>query len=51
MSSVETPDSRARGCTPQSCSFRDYFAELKDLGVQHLYGLSTQASAYQKRGR
>ena len=23
----------ARGCTPQSCSFRDHFAELKRLGV------------------
>ncbi len=37
----------ARGCTPQSCSFRDHFAELKQLGVTHLYGLSTQDSAYQ----
>jgi peroxiredoxin len=38
----------ARGCTPQSCSFRDHFAELKALGVAHLYGLSTQDSAYQR---
>jgi peroxiredoxin len=38
----------ARGCTPQSCSFRDHFAELKQLGVAHLYGLSTQDGAYQK---
>jgi peroxiredoxin len=37
----------ARGCTPQSCSFRDHFAELKRLGVAHLYGLSTQDTAYQ----
>ena len=37
----------ARGCTPQSCSFRDHFAELKGLGVEHLFGLSTQPSAYQ----
>jgi peroxiredoxin len=37
----------ARGCTPQSCSFRDHFAELKQLGVAHLYGLSTQDTAYQ----
>jgi len=37
----------ARGCTPQSCSFRDHYAELKRLGVDHLYGLSTQDSAYQ----
>jgi len=38
----------ARGCTPQSCSFRDHFAELKALGVSHLFGLSTQDSAYQR---
>jgi peroxiredoxin len=38
----------ARGCTPQSCSFRDHFAELKALGVTHLYGLSTQDTAYQR---
>ncbi len=38
----------ARGCTPQSCSFRDHFAELKRLGVARLYGLSTQDSAYQR---
>src|SRR5262249_35136525 len=38
----------ARGCTPQSCSFRDHFTELKRLGVAHLYGLSTQDTAYQK---
>src|SRR5215471_14199914 len=38
----------ARGCTPQSCSFRDHFAELKALGVAHLYGLSTQDSDYQR---
>ena len=37
----------ARGCTPQSCSFRDHFAELKALGVAHLFGLSTQDPAYQ----
>jgi peroxiredoxin len=38
----------ARGCTPQSCSFRDHFAELKQLGVAHLFGLSTQDTAYQQ---
>jgi peroxiredoxin len=38
----------ARGCTPQSCSFRDHFAELKQLGVAHLFGLSTQDSDYQR---
>lgn len=34
----------ARGCTPQSCAFRDHFRELKALGVNHLFGLSTQSS-------
>jgi peroxiredoxin len=38
----------ARGCTPQSCAFRDHFSELKRLGVVHLYGLSTQGTAYQQ---
>jgi peroxiredoxin len=38
----------ARGCTPQSCSFRDHFAELKSLGVDHLFGLSVQESGYQR---
>lgn len=38
----------ARGCTPQTCSFRDHFAELKALGVQHLFGLSTQEPDYQR---
>jgi peroxiredoxin len=38
----------ARGCTPQSCSFRDHFAELRELGVSHLYGMSTQDTDYQR---
>jgi peroxiredoxin len=38
----------ARGCTPQSCSFRDHFAELRGLGVDHLFGLSTQDTDYQR---
>jgi len=38
----------ARGCTPQSCSFRDHHAELKALGVAQLYGLSVQDTAYQQ---
>ena len=38
----------ARGCTPQSCGFRDHFADLKALGVAHVYGLSTQDSDYQR---
>lgn len=38
----------ARGCTPQSCSFRDHFGELKRLGVSQIYGLSTQGARYQR---
>jgi peroxiredoxin len=38
----------ARGCTPQSCSFRDHYAELKGLGADHVFGLSTQSTAYQQ---
>lgn len=36
----------ARGCTPQSCSFRDHHAELRDLGAR-VFGISTQDPAYQ----
>ena len=38
----------ARGCTPQSCAFRDHYQELKELGVAQLFGLSTQDTAYQR---
>jgi peroxiredoxin len=38
----------ARGCTPQSCGFRDHAGELKKLGVVHLFGLSTQDTIYQQ---
>ena len=38
----------ARGCTPQSCAFRDRYQELKALGVSELFGLSTQEPAYQQ---
>ena len=38
----------ARGCTPQACAFRDHAAELLDLGVARLHGLSTQDPAYQR---
>jgi peroxiredoxin len=38
----------ARGCTPQSCGFRDHYAELTALGIVHVFGLSTQDSAYQR---
>ena len=37
----------ARGCTPQTCAFRDHFAELQALGVSAIFGISTQTTAYQ----
>ncbi|OGB23990.1 MAG: BcpB protein [Burkholderiales bacterium RIFCSPLOWO2_02_FULL_57_36] len=37
----------ARGCTPQSCSFRDHYGELQALGAT-VFGVSTQASDYQQ---
>jgi len=38
----------ARGCTPQSCAFRDHHDDLRALGVGQLFGLSTQNTAYQR---
>ena len=40
----------ARGCTPQSCSFRDHYQELQDLEAK-VYGLSTQNSVYQNEAK
>ena len=37
----------ARGCTPQSCAFRDRHADFTALGVA-VAGISTQTSAYQQ---
>jgi peroxiredoxin len=37
----------ARGCTPQSCSFRDHYQELQALGSE-VIGLSVQTTEYQK---
>jgi peroxiredoxin (alkyl hydroperoxide reductase subunit C) len=37
----------ARGCTPQTCAFRDLFAELKAAGAAQVFGLSTQSNEYQ----
>ena len=35
----------ARGCTPQSCGFRDHHAELQAAGAR-VFGLSVQDTAY-----
>lgn len=37
----------ARGCTPQSCSFRDHYQELQALGAD-VIGLSVQSTEYQQ---
>jgi peroxiredoxin len=40
----------ARGCTPQSCSFRDHYKELNFLGAG-VFGLSAQDTEYQREVR
>ncbi|WLP57470.1 peroxiredoxin [Agrobacterium fabrum] len=37
----------AKGCTPQSCSFRDHHYELSGLGAA-VFGVSTQETDYQR---
>jgi peroxiredoxin len=38
----------ARGCTPQTCAFRDLHSGLKVAGADHVFALSTQTSTYQR---
>jgi peroxiredoxin len=38
----------ARGCTPQSCAFRDVLAELRAVGVGQVFGISTQPTEEQR---
>jgi peroxiredoxin len=38
----------ARGCTPQSCAFRDHHADLLAAGAGRVFGLSTQDTPYQR---
>ena len=37
----------ARGCTPQTCSFRDSYREFTRSGLE-IFGLSTQTTDYQR---
>lgn len=37
----------ARGCTPQTCGYRDVYKDFENLGAA-VYGVSTQTTAYQK---
>lgn len=41
----------ARGCTPESCSFRDHYQELEKRGVSEVFGLSLQSNEYQREAR
>jgi len=38
----------ARGCTPETCGFRDHHAELLEAGARGVLGLSTQDTEYQR---
>jgi len=37
----------ARGCTPETCGFRDHHKDLAKLGAE-VFGISTQSTAYQQ---
>jgi peroxiredoxin len=38
----------ARGCTPETCGFRDHFTELREAGADAVLGVSTQDSETQR---
>ena len=38
----------ARGCTQQSCGFRDHFEDLKSAGATAVFGVSAQDTDYQR---
>ena len=38
----------ARGCTPESCGFRDHYHALQALHVR-VFGMSTQSTEYQRK--
>ncbi|MFE9854688.1 redoxin domain-containing protein [Streptomyces sp. NPDC005780] len=38
----------ARGCTSEACDFRDHHDDLKAAGATHVFGLSSQDTAYQQ---
>ncbi|MFG2356329.1 MerR family transcriptional regulator [Streptomyces sp. NPDC048521] len=37
----------ARGCTPETCGFRDHYQDLLEAGAGRVYGLSSQDTDYQ----
>ncbi|WP_344528896.1 MerR family DNA-binding transcriptional regulator [Streptomyces albiaxialis] len=36
----------ARGCTPETCGFRDHHAELREAGAERVFGISVQSEGY-----
>ena len=38
----------ARGCTPEACSFRDHYQDLRAAGAAEVFGLSSQDTDYQR---
>lgn len=38
----------ARGCTAQSCAFRDHLDDLRAVGIHHVFGLSAQDTEHQQ---
>ena len=40
----------ARGCTPQSCAYRDHHEKLRALGVR-VFGLGAQGTGYQREAK
>ena len=34
----------AQGCTSEACSFRDHHQDLRDVGVEEVFGVSTQST-------
>ena len=41
----------ARGCTPESCGFRDHLADLNAAGVTAVFGISSQSTEQQREAR
>ena len=37
----------ARGCTPESCAFRNLYTDLQAAGAAQVFGLSSQPTDYQ----
>ncbi len=41
----------ARGCTPESCGFRDHLNDLQTAGVTAVFGISSQSTNDQREAR